>query len=232
MKKRNVFWGLLFILAAVLIILNQFGFFVGISMFELVATVILVGIVIKSLAHLNYWGIMFPLAFICIIYAEQWNITKFTPWPALLTALLLSIGLSIIFKSNHYWGWHSENHNSLSSHVINEKDDNTVECSVSFGECIKYVNSEDFIKADISCSFGSVKVYFDNASIPSGRADINISVSFGDAVLYIPKTWNVINEVSVFLGDIEGRGSFVTEDSPVVTLRGGISFGDAKIIFV
>jgi predicted membrane protein len=232
MKKRDVFWGLLFILAAVLLILNQFGFFVEIGAFEIVATVILAGIIIKSISYLNFWGIMFPLALICIIYDDQLNITKFTPWPALLTALLFSIGLSILFKGHKRWWWHSPHHNSFCSRVINDKDDNIVECSTSFGECIKYVNSDNFIKANISCSFGEVKVYFDNALIPSGKADINLSVSFGEAVLFIPKTWKVINEAHVFLGDMEGRDNNISETSPVVTIRGNISFGDAKIIYV
>ncbi len=232
MKNRNVFWGLLFILAAVLIILNQFGFLEGISMFEIVATVVLSGIIVISILHLNFWGIMFPSALICIIYADQLNITKFTPWPALLTALLLSIGLSILFKGHNHWGWNFQHHNSFSSRVINDKDDNIVECSVSFGECIKYVNSDNFVKANISCSFGELKVYFDNALIPSGKADINLSVSFGEAVLFIPKTWNVINEAHVLFGDMNGRGSNVSENSPVITIRGNISFGDAKIIYV
>jgi len=234
--KRERFWGLLFILAAVLIILNQFGFFVGISMFEIVATVILVGIIIKSLSHLNYWGIMFPLAFICIIYAEQWNITRFTPWPALLTALLLSIGLSIMFKSHVHWGCHmhhhSPHHNSFGSSVINQKDDNVVECSTSFGECMKYVNSDDFQKANINCSFGEIKVYFDNAVISSGSAEINLSVSFGHAILYIPKSWKIINESHVFLGDMNNSCNYSDENSPVVTIRGSVSFGEAKIVYV
>jgi predicted membrane protein len=232
MKKGNVFWGLLFILAAILIILNQLGFFAGISIFEIVATVILAGIVIMSVLHLNFWGIMFPLALICTIYADQWNITEFTPWPALLTALLLSIGLSIMFKRPNWWGWKSHQHNSFGRNVINEKDDTVVECTTSFGECIKYVNSDNFMKANINCSFGEVKVYFDNASIPSGRAEINLSVSFGEAILFIPKTWNVINEAHVFLGDIDRSGNHIGESSPVVTIRGSVSFGDAKIIYV
>src|SRR5687768_9405147 len=106
MKKREFFWGLLFILAAALIILNQFGFFTGVSMFELVVTVFLGGVIISSVKHLNFWGILFPLAAICIIYAEEWNITDFSPWPALLSALLLSIGLSILFQRNHFWKHH------------------------------------------------------------------------------------------------------------------------------
>lgn len=232
MKKKDVFWGLLFILAAALIIMNQFGFFVGTSMFELVATVILGGIIIKSITRINFWGILFPLAGICIIYADEWNIPDFTPWPVLLTALLCSIGLSMIFKRPNIWAFHSHCNNDYSSNVINEQDDKVIFCSASFGESMKYVNTDNFEKANIKCSFGELKVYFDNALIPSGKADIYLDVSFGEAVLFIPKTWRVMNDVHVFAGDMGEKNRNVATDSPVVTIHGNISFGAAQIIYV
>jgi predicted membrane protein len=120
----------------------------------------------------------------------------------------------------------------FSSSVINEQDDTVVNCTTSFGESIKYVNSDAFERANIKCSFGEMKVYFDNALIPSGKADIYLEVSFGEAVLYIPNTWKVINDVHIFLGDMDNHNRTINTDSPVVTIHGNISFGDAKIIYV
>jgi predicted membrane protein len=233
MKRKEVFWGLLLIIAAVLIILNQFGFFAGISMFELVVTVFLAGIIIKSIQWFNFWGILFPLAFLGIIYADELKITDFTPWPILVTALLLSIGLSLIFKKGHFgWTYHSDAGSSFGSSVINDQDDKVVNCTTSFGENIKYVNTDQFERANIKCSFGETKVYFDNAKIPSGKADIYLDVSFGEAVLYIPRTWKVVNDIHVFLGDADNRNNNVGAEAPVVTIHGNVSFGDAKIIYV
>ena len=238
MKKKEVFWGLLLILAAVLIIVDQFGLFTGVSMFEIIATVILGGIIIKSIQKINFWGVLFPLALICIMYADEWNITKFTPWPALLTALLCSMGLSIMFHRSYTWGGNYSHHgyshhdHAFSGKVVSEQNDNVINCSTSFGTSIKYVKSENFERADIKCSFGEVKVYFDNALIPSGKADIYLDVSFGEAVLYIPKNWKIINNVQVFLGDMEHRSGDIDVNSPEVTIHGNISFGDTKVIFV
>lgn len=103
MKNKNLFWGLFFILAAVLIIVNNLGYFEEISVFKVTVTIILIAVLLKSIRYLSYWGILFPIAFLCIIYAKQWNITALTPGPVLLTALLGSIGLSILFKKNKYW---------------------------------------------------------------------------------------------------------------------------------
>ena len=123
--------------------------------------------------------------------------------------------------------------NSFSSNVVNEQDGKSIDCTTSFGECIKYVNTENFERANIKCSFGDVKVYFDNAKIPSGRADIYLDVSFGDVDLYIPRDWNVVNKTQAFFGDVDARmNNALNPDSPILTIHGNVSFGDAKIIYV
>ena len=38
----------------------------------------------------------------------------------------------------------------------------------SFSSSIKYVNSDDFLGADVKCSFGGIKIYLDNALIQRG----------------------------------------------------------------
>lgn len=233
MKRHDIFIGLLFILAAALIVLNQLGFLIGISIFDLAITAVLVIIIFKSLVYRSFFGVLFPLALIGIIYADELDITRFTPWPILVTALFLSIGLSILFGKHHHhnWGYNNHDHNSFTGKVVNESDENVINCSTSFGESIRYVNSADFQRANISCSFGEMKVYFDNAQIPSGKAEIHLDVSFGHAVLFIPRRWKVICKANVFLGDMNRDGN-PAEDAPTVTVYGNVSFGEAKIVYV
>lgn len=234
MKKRNVFWGMLLIIAAVLIILNVFGYFPGVSVFKIVLSVFMLGIIIVSIRSINIWGILFPLAVILIIFDSQIGITEFTPWPVLLVAFLISLGLSLIFNRRSPFIFTINGRDSFGSSVVNEQDGNVVNCSTTFGECIKYVNSEDFKRANIKCSFGDVKVYFDNAKIPSGKADIYLDVSFGDVDLYIPRSWNVVNESHAFFGDMDVSRNNMSADpaAPLVVIHGNINFGDASIIYV
>ena len=93
MKKKDIFWGLIFVFAAIFIIVDRLGYFPQIGIFKVVATIILISIMLKSLIHVRFSGILFPIALLCIIYADQWNITALTPGPVLVTALLASIGL-------------------------------------------------------------------------------------------------------------------------------------------
>lgn len=230
MRKKDVFIGLLFILAAALVVMSQFGFFSGIGLFDIVITCILAGIFIKNLIHANFFGIFFPLAFALIIYDEQLKITDFTPWPALLTALLLSVGFSMIFKRPRQFTWNGD----ITIGKRNEEYHNgsKIYCSTFFGDCIKYVNSQEFEKADLKTNFGDIKVYFDKALVPSGRADINVNVSFGDIELYIPSSWKLINETNTFFGELNISDRL---DQPITTeivLHGNINFGDVTIKYV
>lgn len=230
MKKKEVFWGLLCIVAAVLIIANQFGFLSQISMVEVAVTVILIGVLIKSMIHVNFLGILFPLALLAIIYTKAWGITIFTPWSLLLTALLGSIGLSLIFKKQMYWLPHF-NHGHYNEHV-EQDDENVVNCFVTFGTTIKYVNAEAFERADIRCSFGSAMVYFDKTIMKSSTSHIDVDVAFGSVELYIPNTWKVINEVNTSLGAMEEKYRSNTPDSPTVIIRGEVRLGAVEIVYV
>ena len=231
MKKKDIFWGLFFILAAILIIVNQLGFLPEVSMVQVVISVLLIGVLIKSSIYLHFPGILFPLALLAIIYSDALNITIFSTWALLLTALLMSIGLSLIFKKHKFWEKHfSKGH--YNTETIDQEDGNVVNCSVSFGTSIKYVNTEHFERANINCSFGSAMVYFDRAVMESDTAYIDLDVSFSGIELYIPTTWKVINEVNTTLGAFEEKYRSSAPNSPTVIIRGDVRLGAVEVIYV
>jgi predicted membrane protein len=233
MKKKNIFWGLLFIFAAIFIFVSKLGYLQEVSLIKIIFTVILAGIIITSIVHVNFWGILFPAAFICIFFDEQLGITALTPWSILAIALLGSVGLSLIFRRKHCFATYvNHNHEHIDEEIINDPDGNTVDCFVNFGASIKYVNSDNFERANIKCTFGSAKVYFDNAVIPSGNAIIHLNVSFGGVELFIPKTWTVIQDASAVFGGIEEKNRHMETNGPVVTLKGNISFAGVQIIYI
>lgn len=103
MKKERIFWGVLFILAGIFLVISKLGYFPDMNVFSLLLTVFLVVVIVKSLLRLNFAGILFPIAFISIIYAKQLGITAITPWTVLIAALFGSIGLSMIFHKHPKW---------------------------------------------------------------------------------------------------------------------------------
>ena len=71
MRKERVFWGLFLVIGAIVLLISKLGYFSDTNIFSLLFTLLLVGIIIKSLIRLNFPGILFPLAFIAIIYDDK-----------------------------------------------------------------------------------------------------------------------------------------------------------------
>ncbi|WP_099469344.1 LiaF transmembrane domain-containing protein [Konateibacter massiliensis] len=233
MNKEKTFWGLLFIVAGIFIIVNRLGYFEGINLFSVILTVFLVPYMVRSIRYMHFSGILFPAAFLCIIYDDVLGITSITPWPVLGAALLGSIGLSIIFHDRHHYrrykGYVNDEH---FQEIIDEADDSSFFFESKFGSTIKYVNAEDFKQADLSCSFGAMKVYFDNAVIRGDNAVIALDVSFAGVELFIPKQWNVVNKANTSFGAIEEKNKNQSTGVPTVTLVGNSSFAGITIIYV
>ena len=98
MIKKNYFWGVFLVLGAAYLIISQLGYLPAFSVFTVVATMACIAAFVHSLLHLSFGGMLFPLAFLGILYDKQLGITAITPWTILLAALLGTIGLNLIFS--------------------------------------------------------------------------------------------------------------------------------------
>ena len=96
------------------------------------------------------------------------------------------------------------------------------------------MNSEDLEHVKLECSFGAMKVYFDNAIIQSGKAQLDMHVSFGGVELYVPRGWRVSNQLRASFGGVDEKikNTYVTEDSPTLVLAGSVSFSGVTILYV
>jgi len=232
MKKESVFWGILFILAGIFMIISKLGYFPDVNVFSLLLTVFLVVVIVKSLLKINFTGVLFPIAFICIIYDKQLGITEITPWTVLIAALLGSIGLSMIFHKNIKWVNNKYNSEDYKFEKIDVEDESHVKFKNSFGASTKYINTDKFEEADFNCSFGAMKVYFDNAIMSNGNAIVRLNASFSGIELFIPKTWNIDNKTNVFMGDVSEKNRNDQTTTNNLTLIGDISFSGVEIIYI
>ena len=182
---------------------------------------------------MNFWEILFSIAFICIIYDDWLGITALTPWTVLGAALLGSIGLSLIFKKK-------SGHSPSISFEFDSDSDNedekyigeNIKIDNNFGTAIKYVNSDNFCMADVDNSFGSLTVYFDNAIIQSGSAKIKVDNSFGETNLYIPKEWKTENNLGQAFGSVKIHGVCEGSSNNTLKLKGETSFGEINIYYI
>ncbi|MDO5522345.1 MAG: hypothetical protein Q4G58_17770 [bacterium] len=236
MKKENIMWGLLLVLGAMVLIFGKLGYLGDINAVSLIVSAALGLIAVINLFKLEFTGVFFPLAFIGIIYDKELGITAITPWIILVAAALLSIGFSLIFHKHHHH-YHTEynskeNYDEKDFDVIDVEDASNVTCTTKFGASAKYVNTEDFKQADLSCSFGAMKVYFDNATIQGEKAVVRIDGSFCGIELYVPKKWQVEDHLNVSLAGVTEKNRNQSTGTPVLVLVGSISFSGVDIIYV
>ena len=229
MKIRKWIYGLFFIGAAALVVLNQLGHFEGLKFSSLILTILLIPVLIESLIHLNFFGVFFSIALGGIVYAAPLGIESLTPWPILIAALLLSIGFSLIFKKKpdfkNFFGCVSE-----TTEVLEGAD---VSGTVAFSESTKYLDSDCIEKGVFKCSFGSLKIFFENSTLHENGATINVECSFGSIQLYVPKAWQIHNKATSAFGAVEEKGvTSSVKEGPVVTLTGAISFGAVEIYYI
>lgn len=236
MKKERIFWGVLLILIGVFLIVSKLGYFANVSVLSLVLTIFLIAIIVKSLPHLNFSGILFPIAFICIIYDKQLGITSITPWTVLIAALFGSIGLSMIFLKHNKWvnvKFHDDDFkDDCDFEKVDIQDESHVNFKNSFCGSVKYINTNSFEQADLKCSFGAMKVYFDNATMSGDNAIVRLNASFCGVQLYIPKNWNVENKTNVFLGAVDEKNKHNQITTNTLKLVGDISFSGVEILYI
>ncbi|MDD6306721.1 MAG: LiaF-related protein [Clostridiales bacterium] len=232
MKGKKIFWGIFFILAAVIVIISKMGMIPDVGVFHILITAFMIWMFVEGIHHRNFFEILFSIAFICIIYDEPLGIEALTPWTVLAAALLGSIGLSMLFrgkkKTQFSVDW-SDNKKGGNSEQCNGEH---VHCENNFGSAIRYINSDNFCNAHLENNFGSMTIYFDNAIIQGASAYVEVENNFGETILYIPKEWKVENHLEHSFGTINEYGRPQGSSNATLHIRGEANFGHIDINYV
>lgn len=233
--NKNYFWGIGLVLIAAYLIVSRLGFLPAVGVFTVLATIVCVAAFIQSLIHKSFGGMLFSLAFIGILYDEQLGITMLTPWTILGAALLGTIGLNLIFPHRVWKKLHTdESYGKHEAHFDSTEtvDGENVCLKASFCSQIRYVTSDNLKYADIKANFSGMKIYFDNARIPSGSAVLDMDVSFAGVELFVPADWTVINHLDSSFGGVSEKGKTPTKGASSLTLEGRNSFSGITIIYI
>lgn len=229
---KRTLWGIFFLLAAGIVLLNATGIlpFEHISLWNMFWTIVFAAMFFSCLRSQNWGGILFPIAFLCILYDDVLGIQRLTPWPILGATILASIGLSIIFKKNYP---------EISEHYSTSYDGTSENCCDSnmvihntFTGSAKYINTDQFESAKVQCTFGALKLYFDHATLKNGMADVCFDVAFSGVELYVPKTWKIENYVRASFGAVDFKNQGIGCETPVLRLHGNVSFGAITITYI
>lgn len=228
MKKDNVFWGVILILAAVYIIINSLGFMPDVSVVRLGVAVICGVVFFKSLAGLEFGGMLFSLAVLLILFDEQLGITALTPWPVLMAALLGSIGLNMIFGS-HVMEKKKSNYGKTEYKEADYVSGDEIRIGGMFGAFKKTISSDDFTRASVNCRFGGMEISFDDAVIQGGQAVVQLDISFSGVEFYIPQSWKVENHTEGKFGGFHEHRSHSSNEGPTIVFEGNVTFSGVEI---
>ncbi len=225
-KKKNTVWGIIFIILAGLILLKGFGILEDIFSWKLIIAALLVSWLIDGLRRRDWGSILFPVAFLVVLFAKNYV----SPSSVIGAAIFGTIGLGILFGNKSKKN--AADYIEYSEVADDTVTDNTFTFSNSFESAVKYVKADNFERANINCSFGEVKVYFDDAQIHCDEAIIHVDDKFGSINLYVPKEWYVTNEATAMFGGVEEKNRSITTGSPKVKITGNVGFGNITVTYI
>ncbi len=236
-KRRKIMWGILLLLAAAALVVDKMGYLKEIGVWTVIFSVCLIVFFIDGFFRRSFSEILFAAAFFVIVNDELLGLEKITPWPVLGAAFLGSLGLRMLFPK---FGRKPKLMNvSMNGKQLNGKtmvseetwNGNSVSYDNAFGETVKYLSGEiSHINADNA--FGSLKIYFSDAVLRDGSADVNLDSTFGSMVFYVPAEWKVEINAETAFGSTKEQGKCSPDGTNVLKIRGDVSFGSLVIVYV
>ena len=235
----KLFWGLGFILVAVVLVIDALGIFapfVGvfgeISIWAIMGGLLLLCFAISQLVSGNIGNFFVPLALIFMIFEknvahllnvgdENGNIIN--NWLLLLVAVLLGIGFSILLsgvkrrkryeKFGHEW------------HFNYDRD--SIRSRGNIGSTVKYIDCDGFKYEEVENNLGSCTVFFENEDKYEGGGVLSIDNNLGSIVVTVPESWNVISKIDNNLGSLTIPKP--NTNGPVLTVMGDNNLGSVVI---
>lgn len=237
--SRNVIWGALFLIGAIALLINKLGFLNillgGMSFFQIIVTVFFVGILVKGMAKHSFGQILFSVAIIIIVNDKVLHMEAFTPWTVLGAAALGTIGLNLMFPNvrSAHGKFLTINGREVNAAPVAEesRQGSRISFDNCFGQSVKYVTGE-VSRVKFDNSFGSLQVYFTDAQLKDGTAEVITDVAFGSTILYVPADWKVVMNVSKAFGAAGERGQCNPEGNIVLYLKGDVAFGKIEIRYI
>lgn len=239
MKKNNVLPGLILILVAVFMMGSAMGMIPDIPWFRIFCSGFMACWAVKALIDRDFFGTLMSLSIIAWIFEEELGISNLAPFPLLVAAACLGIGLNMIFgkkqKVVHIQykdgeQWREGNFDDVKTE--DGIDGRHISFENNFNSTSKYVNSSAFSSAKLENNFGSANIYFNNATIANGEAVITLDNNFGKMNVYFPGKWRASITQNSSFGHVGVFGEPNRDmDAPHVIIKAESNFGELNIFF-
>ncbi|RVU71378.1 MULTISPECIES: hypothetical protein [Lactobacillus] len=245
-KVSRIFWGLFFLACAIFIVLNQMGIWTyRLGFWAAVGTVIFAISLIDGLVNRRITEAVFSVAFILMIFAQPLHITKLVPWTILLAAVLISIGLGIIFRNRFHTVVYAnkkikdfrDKRENITDHLftdtVTKEDGAHILVKQTMSDTSKYIHSKALETIDVDAKMSDVNLYLDDTQAAGETVTLNLNLTMTDLTVYLPLSWQVeSNMTSGFMtGDLEIDGTS-NGGGPTLIIGGHTSMSDVEIKYV
>jgi predicted membrane protein len=225
------------LLAAAFIVANQFNGFEDIGAGSIIVTVLAAAFCVQCVASKSFAPLPIPVAVLYIVFQttlhESYDLPKMEPWVLILAAIFAAIGLAVLLpgKRKHFSCGKIHLGRDWDTKTC---DDNNIVINANFTGVSRYIHADALETARLSCSFGAIEVYFDQAALHPNGAEVICDCKFGAIVITVPKNWCVVDKINCTLGGVDHdvRRSAVSEGSPRLTVHGDVSLGGIEIKYV
>ena len=235
--KKNLLWGLAFIAAAILLILNiagiNFGLPENLPIWKIIISVAFLAWIIEQLTKKNFALVFFPLAFIVMIYEAE--IAHFagiesgdlaSTWTILLIALLLTIGMGLLTKEFSF-----TIQTNGEKRVYTGKEAKKKYKELRESNSVYYIDCSEEIDKTIELSIGKAEVFFTNADLYSGNGKIEIENNLGNMIFHIPENWYIDCNIDNSLGSVKFcNPQSINENTKRISITGSNNLGKVEFL--
>lgn len=244
---KKVVFGLLIILAGVILLGTNFGWIDGgIKSIIFSWPVILIVIGLFQIAHRHYFpsfvfmgvGAFFLLPKIAQVYPQLFPGigTNFSAvyWPSLLIIAGVLILLQFIFPSK--WKkinnkWHHQWDEKKEFHFGTKSRNNGFDKNVVFGSVENIFLDEVFPGGEINAVFGGVTLDLRKTNLAEGDTFLEVNTVFGGITLYIPSEWYVVTKFDTVFGGFDDKRIHQepADKTRKLIIKGSCVFGGGEI---
>lgn len=220
---KRIYWGVLLVVAAVLLLLGSFGVnlgFIGsLPLFPMLVLVLVIGICIGLAVDHTWPALPFPLA-IGFFFIEK-DLAEYlgkpdgdivSNWLVLGCAILLSIGIALL-TPHRIKGVQPAVKSSESRRLCSET---------------KYIDCRNFREYRYMLRMGDAHLYFSNVENYVGGGTLYVSNKMANLVIDVPRGWSIYTDIKTSMGDTSTPNEIFV-GGPVLNIIGENKMGELVI---
>lgn len=242
-RRKQILSGLALIILAVALFVDKLAIFTHIPILKIgmLLAFICIMLVVNIHKH-SIVLIMLAIGLMATNFSKELGIEKIAPTYIIFSALLIGVGLSLIFgkktKKLAFDGFDKvdkskEFYKNCGANSVEYEDaEGNFSIKNTFGERTEYVSVKNLKNGKIENAMGSLTVYLTSSTIDSNGGIMELNNGLGKLSVYIPSDLRVIINADNGFGSVKTHGKSSLDGSkPVLNLKIENGFGSTDIYF-